>query len=117
MNIFSFTAHFGSEDCGTVGYMSGLIRLQSGLFEIGQAFTLDEIKEKKDQCLLDVLYPLKDVENFIFEDRFFDDIDHGRPVLCPFEEGYRKIYCNNVFFGLGRNSNGKLKLEYYLKNA
>ena len=31
--------------CGTVGYMSGLIRLQSGCFDIARAYTLDEVRE------------------------------------------------------------------------
>ena len=102
--------------CGTIGYMSGLIRLQSGCFEIESAYTLDEIRELKEHCLVDILYPLKDVEDYIVEDKLFDDLDNGRIVRCEFI-GYRKIYCNGVFFGLGKCVNGRLDLEYYLKNA
>lgn len=102
--------------CGTIGYMSGLIRLQSGCFEIKSAYTLDEIRELKEQCLVDILYPLKDVEDYIVEDKLFDDLDNGRIVRCEFA-GYRKIYCKGVFFGLGKCVNGRLDLEYYLKNA
>lgn len=102
--------------CGTIGYMSGLIRLQSGCFDIENAYTLDEIRELKEQCLLDVMYPLKDVDDYIFADKQFDDINNGRHVRCEFD-GYRKIYCKGVFFGLGKNVNGRLELEYYLKNA
>ena len=102
--------------CNTIGYMSGLIRLQSGCFDIEQAYTLDEIRELKEQCLLNITYPLNDVEDYIVEDQLFDDLDNGRTVRAEFC-GYRKIYCKGIFFGLGKCENGRLDLEYYLKNA
>lgn len=102
--------------CGTVAYMSALIRLQSGCFSIENAYTLDEIREIKSQCLLDVMFPLSDVKEYVFSEKYFDDIDYGRKVNCPFADGYRKIVCKGVFFGLGKNVDGKLKIEYYLKN-
>lgn len=102
--------------CGTVGYMSGLIRLQSGCFDIENAYTLDEIRELKEQCLVDIMYPIKDVEDYVVEDKLFDDLNNGRSVHAEFD-GYRKIYCKGVFFGLGKSVNGRLDLEYYLKNA
>ncbi|MCH5153444.1 MAG: tRNA pseudouridine(55) synthase TruB [Clostridiales bacterium] len=102
--------------CGTVGYMSGLIRLQSGCFDIESAYTLDEIRELKEQCLVDIMYPIKDVEDYVVEDKLFDDLNNGRSVHAEFD-GYRKIYCKGVFFGLGKSVNGRLDLEYYLKNA
>ena len=102
--------------CGTVGYMSGLIRLQSGCFDIESAYTLDEIRELKEKCLLDIMFPLKDVEDYVIADELFDDLNNGRAVRVKFD-GYRKIYCNGVFFGLGKSVNGRLDLEYYLKNA
>lgn len=100
----------------TVGYMSGLIRMQSGCFDIRDAYTLDEIRELKERCLLDIMYPLQDVEEYRFDGKLYEDIDFGRKVVCPFE-GIRKIYCKDVFFGLGQNVDGYLKITYYLKNA
>lgn len=105
-----------AKQCGTIGYMSGLIRLQSGCFDIEHAYTLDEIRELKEQCIVDVMYPLQDVEEYHFNDKCFDDINFGRRIRCPFEEGYKKIYCKGIFFGLGTNKDGYLKIEYYLKN-
>ncbi len=102
--------------CGTVGYMSGLIRLQSGCFDMARAYTLDEVRELKENCLTDILFPLADVEDCVFPDVRYDDIDFGRKVKCPFDGGYRKVYCKNVFFGLGVNEGGYLKIKYYLKN-
>ncbi len=102
--------------CGTVGYMSCLIRLQSGCFDIENAYTLDELREKKEKCLLDITYPLQDVEVCVLPDNLYDDLDCGRKIECPFENGYRKIYCKGEFFGLATNCNGLLKLQYYMKN-
>lgn len=101
----------------TVGYMSGLIRLQSGCFEIDDAWTLDEIRQCGEECLVDMMYPLKDVENYVIDDKYFRDLDNGRKVKCDSFDGYRKIYCKGTFFGLGKSVNGYLNLEYYLKNA
>lgn len=101
----------------TVAYMSGLIRLKSGLFDIENAYTLDEIRLLKEKCLLDIMFPLSDVKEHHFEAKVFDDLNFGRAVECPFDEGYRRIYCNGVFYGLGKNVDGRLKIVYYLKNA
>lgn len=106
-----------AETLGTLGYMSGLIRLQSGDFSIENAYTLQEIQQFKEKCVLDISYPLKNFESAYFKDEYFNDIDCGRKVRCPFDVGYRKIYCNGVFFGLGCNANGFLKIDYYLKNV
>ena len=103
--------------CGTVGYMSALIRLQSGCFHIEDAVTLDEIRAKQEACVLPLDYPLRDVEKYVFDDAKFDDIDFGRRVRCDSFDGYRKIYCKDTFFGLGKCQDGFLNLEYYLKNA
>ena len=103
--------------CGTVGYMSALIRLQSGCFEIKDAYTLDEIREKKQACVLSLDYSFQDVEKYVFDDERFDDINFGRRVRCDSFDGYRKIYCKDTFFGLGKCRDGFLDLEYYLKNA
>lgn len=103
-------------ELGTVGYMSALIRLQSGCFDIKDAYTLDEIREQKEACLLAMDYPLGDVESYVFDEERYDDINFGRRVRCAFD-GYRKIYCKGTLFGLGKCTNGYLDLEYYLKNA
>lgn len=102
--------------CGTVGYMSGLIRLSSGCFELSNAYTLEEIGNLGRSCVLDITYPLADLPVYDVESERYDDLDHGRIVRANFDE-YRKIYCQGTFFGVGRASNGILKLEYYLKNA
>ena len=103
---------------GTVGYMSGLIRLASGCFGMSDSVTIDELRERGDSCLVDITYPLADVPVVEFPSKQFDDIDFGRKVkLTVAAQGYFKVVCRGVLFGLGRNDNGILKLDYYLKNA
>lgn len=106
-----------AEACGTVGYMSGLIRLASGCFDISEAYTLDEISEKREKCLLELTYPLYDLSELSVDDKFYEDLQHGRPVFVEKFDGLRKVFCKGTFWGVGSAANGKLKLDYYLKNA
>ena len=105
-----------AEACGTVGYMSALIRLSSGCFDIADAYTLNEVRSLGQKCLLPVSYVLSDVETLCLPDQCYDDLDFGRYVACaPFEE-LKKVYCKGQLFGLGCCTNGRLNLKYYLKN-
>lgn len=106
-----------AEACGTVGYMSGLIRLASGCFDISEAYTLDEISEKREKCLLELTYPLYDLSELSVDDKFYEDLQYGRPVFVEKFDGLRKVFCKGTFWGVGSAANGKLKLDYYLKNA
>lgn len=103
--------------CGTVGYMSGLIRLKSGCFSIENAYTLDEIRENKAACVQDVMFPLADLPTLEYGESYFKDIDFGRKVVPCCTDGYHKVYCGGVFFGVGISENGILNLKYYLKNV
>ncbi len=102
--------------CGTVGYMSALIRTQSGPFLLENAYTLDEIKQNGENCVVDIMFPLKSVEICVLPDSLFDYVSNGRKIPCPFADGYRKLYCKGKFFGLAKNNNGFIDLEYYLGN-
>ena len=105
-----------AEACGTVGYMSALIRLSSGCFDIADAYTLDEVRSLGQKCLLPVSYVLSDVETLCLPDQCYDDLDFGRYVACAPFEGLKKVYCKGQLFGLGCCTNGRLNLKYYLKN-
>lgn len=103
--------------CCTVGYMSALIRLQSGCFDIENALTLDEVRSQKEKCVQSILYPLQDLDECVLPKEMLSALENGRKIRCPFEGGYRKLFCNNEFFGLATNEKGYLKLQYYLRNA
>ncbi len=100
---------------GTVAYMSSLIRLQSGCFDIEHALTYDEIDNLGQACVVDLMYPLADMPTYIVEDAWYKKLCYGVAVPASFE-GYNKIYSCGEFFGIGKCNNGKLVLEYYLRN-
>ncbi len=107
-----------AEAAGTVGYMSGLIRLASGCFRIEDAVTLDELRADGGVSrLLSVEYPLRDVERCDISAELYGKLLNGAFVKCPFADGLRRIYCADEFFGLGINADGKLKLKYRLGNT
>ena len=103
--------------CGTIGYMSALIRLKSGCFDIENAYTLDQIRELKEKCIVDIMYPLQDLPTYVLDDKMYWDLDHGIKIACEPFEGYKNIYCKGVFFGVGEYIDGFLKLKYYLKGV
>lgn len=106
-----------ADACGTIGYMSGLIRLQSGCFLIENAFTLDEIRDKKQDCVSDIMYPLSDLPSVDYSSKYFKNIDFGQKVVPCDCAGYHKVYCDGVFFGVGKADGKTLDLQYYLKNS
>lgn len=103
---------------GTVGYMSGLIRLYSGNFTIQDAFTMDEIEQNKDAVILPIEYPLSSLQTLVVKSQLFDKLNNGVRLKLnkPFD-GYKKVVCNQQFFGVGCCVENKLILKYNLKNA
>jgi len=101
---------------GTVGYMSGLIRLNSGCFDIADAFTLDEIEQLKEAALLPVTYPLEEYPTHHVDEKFYVKLQNGVRISAEFD-GLQKIYCKGELFGLYECVEGKLVSRYNLKNA
>ena len=99
---------------GTCGFMSGLIRTKSGLFDINDAITIDELFEQKELALQPLEIAIKDLPRFDFDSKFYRQLSNG--VKLPFDKpNYYTIYCNNELFGVGKSVNNLLDLEFYLK--
>lgn len=105
-----------AQKLGCVGYMSALIRTSSGVFDLSHAVTIDQVREKPMECLLPVEFAVGNVGNYVFDSTLYDKLNNGVRLKCDFT-GYKKIYCNDILFGLGRCVEGKLQLDYYLKDA
>ena len=101
---------------GTVGYMSGLIRLNSGCFDIDNALTLDEIETLKTDALLPITYPLDEYPCFEIEEKYYKQLLNGVRIDAQFD-GLQKIYCKGELFGLYECVEGKLVSRFNLKNA
>ncbi len=99
----------------SVAYMSSLIRLSSGIFDIDNAFTIEEFAENVKKNILPITFPLSNLERVdIATDKYFQ-MQNGVKIDFDFpENNYYLIYCNNEFFGLGKSVQGKLELEYNL---
>lgn len=103
-----------AEKLNTVGYMSALIRTQSGPFSVVDGFTLDEIEKEKENLLVPIEFALNDLSDFIVDEKLYKKLCNGVKIQCEFD-GYRKIFCDGEFFGVGKSEKGFLDLEFYLK--
>ncbi|HRX13465.1 MAG TPA: tRNA pseudouridine(55) synthase TruB [Eubacteriales bacterium] len=98
----------------TVAYMSSLIRLSSGAFNIEDSYTLDELNSDIEAKLLPLDYPLFSVEKIDFDISYYKLLANGVKFSHPSFNGYKRIYCDNVFFGLASCKDERLVLEYNL---
>ena len=98
----------------TCAYMSALIRTKSGLFDIDDAITIDELFEKREQALQSLDIAIKDLPRFDFDSKYYRQLSNG--VKLPFDkQNYHTIYCNGELFGVGKSLDDLLDLEFYLK--
>ena len=100
----------------TVGYMSGLIRLASGCFDIDNAITLDEIETLKTEALLPITYPLEEYPCYEIDEKYYVKLINGVRINAQFD-GLQKIYCKGELFGLYECVDGKLISRFNLRNA
>lgn len=107
--------------CGA--YMSFLIRTSTGPFHIEDSYTLDEIKltaenGKLNDILLPVDYPLADYPEVNFGSEHEKELNNGCSVpYSALSDSIYRVYCDNIFFGLGQyNKDDKsLKIISLLK--
>lgn len=105
-----------AEKLGCVAYMSALIRTSSGTFDLSSAVTIDQVRQNPMKYLLPIDFAIGDVGSYVFDSTLYQKLNNGVRLKCNFS-GFKKIYCNDVLFGLGRCVDGKLQLDYYLKDA
>lgn len=101
---------------GTVGYMSGLIRLASGIFSIADSCTLQEVQDNFEEFLLPVTYPLSELKICHIDECHYKNLSNGVKIKTNMPEiDLFKVYCKGEFWGVGRNEGGFLKIVYYLR--
>jgi tRNA pseudouridine55 synthase len=100
------------EFLGTYGYMSYLIRVGVGDFKISDSYSIDYIngldKEGIKSIICSMDKGLSHMNSLIVEEKYFVSLING--VLVPlskgnfkgYENSILKIYCNDIFIGLGR---------------
>ena len=103
----------------TVGYMSCLIRLSSGPFDVLNAKTLEEICQNPTDALLDLEYPLLGYDKIEVPKKYYKQLYNGVKLsgldylaTNISDIVYYRVYCDNKFFGVGSFKDSKLVLDY-----
>lgn len=120
-----------AEELKTYAYVSMLIRLSSGDFDISDSVTLEELAEGDLYAyIMPITYPLKHLCRIDLPDRYYKMLSNGMSVPAQVENinahstmqrelhsTIQKIlvFCKGDFFGIGSIDGGRLKLTINLK--
>lgn len=98
---------------GTYGYMSYLIRVGVGDFNINSSYSVDYIQNLDKKNLKSIICPMDEglnhIDTLIIEDKFYNKLING--AIIPLDnyihkadqkDSIIKIYCKNIFIGIGR---------------
>ncbi len=93
---------------GTNGFMSGLVRTQSGVFGKETSVSLDRLtRENVEKYVIPTESVLPFPKLKIIDERLY----HGLQIECEEKDGLYKLYDGNGFYGLARVSGGTIKTE------
>lgn len=101
----------------TNAYMSMLIRLSSGAFDINNSVTLKELEHSIGDNMLDITYPIAYMEKIIADEKYYKALING--IAIDFKSEDKKqvlVYCGGEFFGIGSVTDNKLKVDTFLKD-
>ncbi len=106
----------------TVAHMSFLLRTKSGMFDIQDAVTMEEIKSNPQKYLLPLVYPLSDMGEIVVPDKLYKPFINGvrltdwrKSKTETEKDKLFKIYCQKEFFGVGSFEEGYLSVKYRLR--
>lgn len=100
-----------AEKLGTVGLMSNLTRTEVNDFNIKNAYTLEDIKNKQDISLISIEEVFKTKPSINLDDRKRDLFLNGVQLTFNEQDDVYRIYNNNMFLGLGIVKNNLLKRD------
>lgn len=96
---------------GTVGLMSNLTRTEVDNFSIENAYTLEDIKTKKDILFISIEEVFKTNPSINLDDRKKELFLNGVKLTFNEPENVYRIYNNDIFIGLGILQNNLLKRD------
>ena len=101
---------------GTIGYMSGLERLQVGKFKIENAIKIDEntTKEYIEEHIIGIEKLFEKNPKIEINQKKLLLFLNGVKLNTEFEDGVYRIYSENKFIGLGTVNKGLLKRDIIL---
>lgn len=96
---------------GTVGLMQNLCRTTVNKFDLGNAITLEQLKEKEKLPILSIEKVFENYPNICLTPSKTRLFLNGVQLTFQTPEGIYKIYNNNVFLGLGIVEQNLLKRD------
>lgn len=109
-----------AEKMRTVGYMSGLNRIQVGDFKITDSIAIDELEEKienskfMEQYFITLEKLFQEKQSINLDDRRLELFLNGVKLTQRLEDGNYRIYHNDVFIGIGIVQHQLLKRDIVL---
>lgn len=103
----------------TYAFMSSIIRTSSGMFNIEDAITIEELlKEDSKKHLIGFDKILKEFPIIRLESKYYNDLINGRKVGLTNIDSLEEflLYCKNEFFGIAIIKDGIIKITTYLKS-
>ncbi|MBK1469243.1 tRNA pseudouridine(55) synthase TruB [Parvimonas parva] len=109
-----------ASDTNNLSYMSSLCRNKYGMFKIEDSYSLERLKTFNEDELQKTLTKIEDIfqyERIDFDKKYFKHISNGlRKTFDIDREGVFKIYCNNIFIGIGELISAEDKKLLKMKN-
>lgn len=109
-----------ASDTNNLSYMSSLFRNKYGMFKIEDSYSLERLKTFNEDELQKTLTKIEDIfqyERIDFDKKYFKHISNGlRKTFDIDREGIFKIYCNNIFIGIGELISAEDKKLLKMKN-
>lgn len=109
-----------ASDTNNLSYMSSLCRNKYGMFKIEDSYSLERLKTFNEDELQKTLTKTEDIfqyERIDFDKKYFKHISNGlRKTFDIDREGIFKIYCNNIFIGIGKLISAEDKKLLKMKN-
>ena len=109
-----------ASDTNNLSYMSSLCRNKYGMFKIEDSYSLERLKTCNEDELQKTLTKIEDIfqyERIDFDKKYFKHISNGlRKTFDIDREGIFKIYCNNIFIGIGELISAEDKKLLKMKN-
>lgn len=109
-----------ASDTNNLSYMSSLCRNKYGMFKIEDSYSLERLKTFNEDELQKTLTKTEDIfqyERIDFDKKYFKHISNGlRKTFDIDREGIFKIYCNNIFIGIGELISAEDKKLLKMKN-
>ncbi len=104
-----------ADKLGTVGYMKDLKRTKVGDFEIKEAITIDELKEKFEKNdfsdVITIENIFKDMPKIELNENNIKQYLNGVKIVERNQDGIYRIYYKNEFNGIGIVKDNKLKRD------